>query len=144
MFFSAGNAVKKYKTSDMNAMRGVVSAMPFTGVMLIIGAFALTGSPPFSVFFSEMMILISGFGQGFYFQSALFLLFLAIIFGAVIHHISKVAFGKKPSDVTVAGEPLSGKIAFVFLLIFICALGFKMPGLLSGLMTSAVGIIRGA
>ncbi len=144
MFFGAGNAVKKYKTSDMSAMRGVISAMPFTGVMLIIGAFALTGSPPFSVFFSEVMILISGFGQGLYLQSALFLLFLAIIFGAVIHHISKVAFGKKPSDVTAEGEPLSGKMAFIFLLIFICALGFKLPALLSGLMTSAVGIIRGA
>ena len=144
MFFSAGNAVKKYKTSDMNAMRGVVSAMPFTGIMLIIGAFALTGSPPFSVFFSEVMILISGFGQGLYLQSALFLLFLAIIFGAVIHHISKVAFGKKPSDMTASGEPLSGKIAFIFLLVFICTLGFKLPALLSGLMTSAIGIIRGA
>ncbi len=144
MFFSAGNAVKKYKTSDMNAMRGVVSAMPFTGVMLIIGAFALTGSPPFSVFFSELMILISGFGQGLYLQSALFLLFLAIIFGAVIHHISRVAFGKKPSDVAAEGEPLSGKIAFIFLLVFICTLGFKLPALLSGLITSAIGIIRGA
>lgn len=144
MFFGAGNVVKKYKTSEMSTIRGVISAMPFTGVMLIIGAFALTGSPPFSVFFSEVMILISGFGQGFYIQSALFLLFLAIIFGAVIHHISKAAFGKRPSDVIVTGEPLSGKIAFVFLLAFMCALGFKLPALFSGLMTSAIQIIRGA
>jgi len=144
MFFGAGNVVKRYKTSDLGLIRGAVSAMPFTGVMLIIGAFALTGSPPFSVFFSEVMILISGFGQGLYLQSALFLLFLAIIFGAIVHHISKSIFGKRPSDIAVAGEPLSGKAAFVFLLIFICALGFKLPALLSGLMTSAIDIIRGA
>ncbi|MFA5339042.1 MAG: hydrogenase 4 subunit F [Candidatus Omnitrophota bacterium] len=144
MFFSAGNVVKKYKTSEMGAIRGVLNAMPFTGIMLIIGAFALTGSPPFSVFFSEVMILISGFGQGLYLQSALFLLFLAIIFGAVIHHISKIAFGKKPQDMPVSGEPLSGKMAFVLLLLFICALGFKLPALFSGLITSAIEIIRGA
>ncbi len=144
MFFAAGSAVKKYKTSDMHIIKGIISAAPFTGIALIIGAFALTGSPPFSVFFSEIMILISGFGQGLYVQSALFLLFLAIIFGAVIHHISKSVFGKKPDDMPVSGEPLSGKIAFAFLLVFICAMGFGLPALLQGLMTAAAGIIRGA
>ena len=144
MFFGAGNVVKKYKTSDMRMIKGVISAMPFTGAALIAGAFALTGSPPFSIFFSEVMILISGFGQGLYIQSALFLLFLAIVFGAVIHHISGSVFGKKPDDMPASGEPLSGKIALAFLLVFICAMGFKLPSLLEGLMSSAIGIIRGA
>jgi hydrogenase-4 component F len=118
--------------------------MPFTGIMLMIGAFALTGSPPFSVFFSEIMILISGFGQGLYLQSALFLAFIAVIFGAVVYHIGTIAFGKKPDDLPAAGEPLSGKIAFIFLLVFICVLGFKLPAVFSGLINSAIEIIRGA
>lgn len=144
MFFAAGNVVKKYKTSDMHVIRGVMSAMPFTGIMLITGAFALTGSPPFSVFFSEIMILISGFGQGLYLQSTLFLAFIAVIFGAVVYHIGTIAFGKKPDDLPAAGEPLSGKIAFIFLLVFICVLGFKLPAVFSGLINSAIEIIRGA
>lgn len=144
MFFAAGNVVKKYKTSDMHVIRGVISAMPFTGIMLIIGAFALTGSPPFSVFFSEIMILISGFGQGLYLQSALFLAFLAVIFGAVVYHIGTIAFGKKPADLAAAGEPLSGKIAFIFLLVFICVLGLKLPAVFTGLINAAIEIIRGA
>ncbi|MFA5335197.1 MAG: proton-conducting transporter membrane subunit, partial [Candidatus Omnitrophota bacterium] len=144
MFFAAGNVVKKYKTSDMHVIRGVISAMPFTGIMLIIGAFALTGSPPFSVFFSEIMILISGFGQGLYLQSALFLAFLAVIFGAVVYHIGTIAFGKKPADLAAAGGPLSGKIAFIFLLVFICVLGLKLPAVFTGLINAAIEIIRGA
>jgi len=143
MFFGAGSVSKRYKTNDMHVIRGVSDALPFTGPILILGAFALAGSPPFSVFMSELLILISGFNSGAYIQSALFLLFAAIIFGGLIHHISGIAFGKKPEGVEAGKEPLSSKISLAFLFVIICVIGFTMPGWFNKLLISAADIIRG-
>jgi len=143
MFFGAGDIVKRYETNDMTVIRGVLSAMPFTGVVLILGTFALAGSPPFSIFMSEMMILLSGFQGGYYLPVILFVFFVAIIFGAIVHHFSRITFGRRPSALKVSRTPWSGKAAFLFLLIFICVMGFKIPGFLNQVLLSAVEIIRG-
>lgn len=142
-FFCAGSVSKRYKTNDMNTIRGAVTALPFTGVMLILSAFALAGSPPFSVFMSEVMILIAGLRCGAYIQSGLFILFTAIIFAGIIYHISKVVFGKKPDGIERGHEPLSTGLSLSVLFIFICVIGFIMPGFFNKLLVSAADILRG-
>ncbi|HNW38927.1 MAG TPA: hydrogenase 4 subunit F [Candidatus Omnitrophota bacterium] len=124
MFFGAGNIVAIYKTHNMRTIRGVLKAMPFTGLMVILGVFALTGCVPFSIFFSELLIIISAFVKGSYFIAALLLLLLAIIFGAFIYHFGRMLFGNLPKGMKPEGEPLSGKLAFLFLLVLICAGAF--------------------
>jgi len=119
MFFGAGNIVNTYKQHNMRAIRGVIQALPFTGIMILLGVFALTGFPPFTIFVSELMITIAAFRQGAYWVAALFLLLLAIIFGAFIHQFGKMVFGNLPKGMLRAGEPLSGKIAFLFLALII-------------------------
>ena len=110
----------------MNVIRGVTSAMPFTGCMLLIGAFALAGMPPFSIFISEIFILCAAFLKGYYLVTFLFLAFITIIFGAVVHHFSKILFGSSPKGMPVEGELLSGKLAFLFLFVQMCALGIVL------------------
>lgn len=143
MFFSAGNIVKKYKTNNMHILRGVSGAMPFTGVFFILGAFALAGSPPFSIFMSEIIILTAGFLKGAFIVTALFLLFIAVIFGAIIYHFSKVVFGRKPEGMAISGQPLSIKAAIIFLFVFMCAVSFKVPFFLDKLLAPVVSIIKG-
>jgi len=92
MFFGAGSVVKKYNTNNMNMIRGVIESMPFTGTVLIIATFALVGSPPFSIFLSEIIIIISAFTKGAYLTSILLLLFISIIFGGIVFHLSKIIF----------------------------------------------------
>lgn len=123
MFFGAGNIAGAYKKHNMNAIRGVIKALPFTGIMVLLGVFALTGFPPFSIFVSELMIIIAAFSNGAYFTAGLLLLFLAVIFGAFMHHFGRILFGNLPKGMEPAGEPLSAKIAFFFLFFMICASG---------------------
>jgi hydrogenase-4 component F len=108
----------------MNAIRGVIKALPFTGMMMFLGVFALTGFPPFSIFMSEMMVIIAAFNKGAYLVAAVLLLFLAVIFGAFINHFGKMFFGNIPKGMIKAGEPLSSKLAFLFLGLLICVTGF--------------------
>jgi hydrogenase-4 component F len=134
MFFGAGNIVSVYKKHNMNAIRGVIKVLPFTGIMVLLGVFALTGFPPFSIFISEIMIIMAAFTNGSYLIAALLLLFLAVIFGAFIYHFGKMLFGNLPKGAATVGEPFSGKLVFSFLLFLICGLGvvliFKYKDLL--------------
>ncbi len=123
MFFGAGNIVRAYKRHNMNAIHGVIKAMPFTGCMALLGVFVLAGFPPFSIFFSEIFVIIAAFMSGSYLAASLLLLFLAIIFGAFIDHFGRMLFGKLPKGMEPAGEPLSGKLAFLFLFFQISAAG---------------------
>jgi hydrogenase-4 component F len=143
LFFGAGNIVNEYKTHNMNSMRGVIRAMPFTGFMVMMGTFALAGLPPFSIFFSEMMILISAFTQGYYLFGSLFLFFIVVIFGAIIHHFSGILFGDKPKDMAAVNEPLSSKAAFIFLFILMLAIGMIVPGPVNQLIISAMETLKG-
>lgn len=123
MFFGAGNIVHAYKKHNMNAIKGVIRLMPFTGIMVLLGVFALTGFPPFSIFASEILILIAAFAKGSYVIGSCLLLFLGIVFGAFIFHFGKMLYGHKPKDMVCEGEPASGKLAFVFLLILMLSGG---------------------
>ncbi|HOW43459.1 MAG TPA: proton-conducting transporter membrane subunit [Candidatus Omnitrophota bacterium] len=123
MFFGAGSIVSVYKRHSMNTIRGVISVLPFTGIMVLLGCFALTGFPPFSLFVSEIMIIIAAFTSGSYLLAGALLAGLSIIFGAFIFHFGKMLFGNLPKGMARRAEPLSAKIAFLFLFVPVCALG---------------------
>ena len=143
MFFGAGNVVRAYKTKNINVIRGVINRMPFTGIILCLGSFALAGAVPFSLFISEVIILISGFLKGRYLEIALCIIFIAIIFSALIYHFSRILFGRKPDNVPAADEPLLGKISLIILFGFICVFGIVIPGFVNKLLLSCVTIING-
>jgi len=143
MFFGAGNIIKHYKTRNMHSMKGVLAAMPFTGAAVMLGAFALAGSVPFSVFISELYILLAAVTAGKYWAAGIFLLFVAIIFGALIHHFSKALFGRKPDGLPVKTEPLSVKLVLLALLGLMAFMGFSTPGLLARFINAAVAVMTG-
>ncbi|MCK9604330.1 MAG: hydrogenase 4 subunit F [Candidatus Omnitrophica bacterium] len=143
MFFGAGNIVHAYKKHNMNAIRGVIKALPFTGIMVLAGCFALTGFPPFSIFISELLIIIASFVNGSYLVAASLLLFLAVIFGAFIYHFGRMLFGNLPKGMAVAGEPLSGKLAFLFLFFQICAVGIILVFVKKDLLWITERLFRG-
>ncbi len=143
MFFGASNIVNKYQKHNMNAIRGVIKVMPFTGIALIIGIFALTGFPPFSIFFSEIIIVISAFKAGRYFPAVAFLALMAVVFGAMIYHFGRMLFGNGPKGVLPERESLSGKIAFIFLLVPICVTALAIPWLFKNVLTSVLKVLSG-
>ncbi|MGH7500081.1 MAG: proton-conducting transporter membrane subunit, partial [Gemmatimonadales bacterium] len=56
MFLTVGNIVLVTGTSHVPSMRGVLRRAPTSGVLLLAGLFAVTGSPPFGPFVSEFTI----------------------------------------------------------------------------------------
>jgi len=59
-FFGAGSVVRKFGTKDLSSIRGGISALPWSGPMLVAAVLALSAMPPFGIFRSEFLIVEGG------------------------------------------------------------------------------------
>lgn len=56
LFFAAGSVYTKTHTRNIEVLGGLLKAMPYTGILFLIGAVAICGLPPFNGFISEFLI----------------------------------------------------------------------------------------
>ncbi len=56
LFFAVGNVYNKTHTKNVEAFGGLIKSIPFTAVMFLVGAIAISGLPPFNGFVSEFLI----------------------------------------------------------------------------------------
>jgi hydrogenase-4 component F len=59
-FFGAGSVVRKFGTKDLATIRGGITALPWSGSMLVAAVLALSAMPPFGIFRSEFLIVEGG------------------------------------------------------------------------------------
>lgn len=142
MFLGAGEIVRAYGTHNMNRIRGALTALPVTGALVLLGAFALAGMPPFSVFFSELTILMAGFSAKHYLACGLFLFFIAVVFGGLVHHFGRIVLGKKPDEIPVARTSPAAFAPLVFLMLCMLVFGMAMPEPFRRILVAAAGVIR--
>jgi len=143
VFFAAGHAVKRYKTHHLHMIHGLIQALPFTAAAALIGLLALVGMPPFGIFMSKLMILSACFQKGLYGPAALLLFFLAVVFGALMFHVSPSIFGHKPKGTEFGAEAAGMKLVFMSLALLLLLLGVMMPTPLQALLVSASRLITG-
>src|SRR5450756_302003 len=60
VFLVAGDAIGRYGSRDLRAMKGYLAIAPWAATLLLMGAFSLAGTPPFSIFISELMVIRAG------------------------------------------------------------------------------------
>ena len=64
LFLVAGNILALYRSKSTCEVRGVLRTLPVTGILWVAGFLAITGSPPFGPFLSELVILKAALDQG--------------------------------------------------------------------------------
>ena len=143
MFFCAGTAGRCYRSNNMNQMKGMASLMPFTGIAMFLGFFALVGMPPFSIFVSKLSILMAAFQGRYYLIAVFMLIFIALAFAGLLYHMSRIVLGRAPHAALSQKEPLSAKIALLFLGIFILWFGIKIPQAFLELLINCQRLILG-
>lgn len=143
MFFASGTISQKYETKAMSKIKGIIKAMPVTGILFLIGGLALVGMPPFNVFLSEFLILSSGFESGQFIATSLVILFLIVTFAVFLRHLIKMIFGNPSSEMK---KDDMGKLAIIPMAILaslVLILGIYMPVQLQTLIQNASIIING-
>jgi hydrogenase-4 component F len=143
VFFVAGDALARYHSRDMSRIQGLLRAAPCAGTFLMLGAFSLAGTPPFSIFVSELLVLRAGLAGGRFVPVAIFLVMVVVIFAGLIHHAGKMAFGEPDETVRRGGEAPSGVLAMAMLAAVMLVLGLTIPPSLHELLTQAVKVTLG-
>lgn len=75
LFLMAGNIHNHYKTREVGKVRSVLNTMPKSGWLFLFGFLAISGIPPFGIFFSEIKIF-----EGVLFSDKPYLLALVMFF----------------------------------------------------------------
>jgi hydrogenase-4 component F len=83
MFLAVGNVHRAFGGKTTEEVRGAIRRLPVSGTLVLLGLFAVTGSPPFGMFVSELLILDSILGAGRWALAGLFLAFLLLVFAGM-------------------------------------------------------------
>jgi hydrogenase-4 component F len=143
VFFVAGDAIGRYDTRDMHDIRGLLTVAPWAGTLLMLGAFCLAGTPPFSIFMSELFVLRAGIGTGSWGAVAVFLLMVTIIFAGLIHHAGRMALGVPGPSTRRGGEAAWAVGAMLLLAAVMLLLGLYLPGNVDAVLRRATEVVLG-
>ncbi len=83
LFLAVGNLHRAFGGKTTDEVRGALRRLPLSGTIFLLSFFAVTGSPPFGLFVSEMLILKSIFAAERWLVGGLFLVFLFVVFAGM-------------------------------------------------------------
>jgi len=142
-FLIGGDAMSRYNTRDMRLMKGFLGIAPIAGTLFLMGAFSLAGTPPFSIFISELMVIRAGIATGHFVAVAVFLAMVVVIFAGLIHHVGQMVFGTADSNADRGREAPTLLLATALLASVMVLLGVWIPPRVDRLLTAATEVIVG-
>jgi hydrogenase-4 component F len=145
LFLLAGNILARYHTKSISSVSGVLRVTPCNGALWIAGFLAITGMPPFSLFFSKFLILKAAFDHGRWGVGVGLLFLLVVIFVAMAAACLGMAQGKPLSPVTSTRFPhdLLHLLPPAALGAIVLLLGFGLPAFLINLLAAATRAMGG-
>ena len=145
LFLSCGNIHRAYNSKSTTTVRGALRRTPWSGALFLAAFLAITGSPPFSPFVSEFLIVSSAFVQGNFWTGGLFLVFLALIFIGMASTVLPVVLGEVPADIerTRYRDTLPTVLPPLLLMGIILTMGLWLPAPLQQLLHEAAGQLGG-
>lgn len=141
LFAASGNVYLKFETKRIGKIRGILKVLPVTGAVFLLGLFAITGMPPFSIFTSELAITLAAVKESKYLAAVLLLFFLVLIFAGFTSQMLKMFFGKPYKNHGVGELNRTTPAVLVVFLIIITVTGLYLPPQLMKLINSARDII---
>jgi hydrogenase-4 component F len=144
LFFSAGNVQQEFGSPYFRKVRGVIHTLPWTAVLFLIGALAVTGTPPFSVFHSEFTALSAAVAASHYWAAGLFILGVVTIFAGFLAHMTRMNLGAAEEARPRTAEcpwKLGAMLVVASAVILFC---LWMPAPIYDLVRESADIIRGA
>ena len=123
IFFAAGHASQIAGTQRIDGIRGLLSISPTVGWGLMLGTLAILGMPPFGVFASEYLILVTAMREHPW-ATPILLGALAVAFAAIFGHVQPMVFG----ETEARRLPHSPALLPVFVhLAMVLVIGLYMP-----------------
>lgn len=142
LFLVSGNVLAAYRSKSTNDVRGALRVLPVSGVLWVLGLFAITGSPPFGAFLSEFTILKAALDQGQTFVAVVFLILLAIILAAMAAPALAMAQGTPSANAAAAPDrSLTLSVVPAILGVGVVVLGVYLPPFLARALQEASRVL---
>jgi hydrogenase-4 component F len=141
LFLVAGNILGAFRTKSTADVRGVLRALPASGVVWLAGLFAITGSPPFGPFLSEFTILKAALDQGRLVVAAVYLALLAVIFIGMTTVALRMTQGEATGE--SQREPLVAVLPPALLGVGVLLFGVYIPPAINDLLHQTARVLGG-
>jgi hydrogenase-4 component F len=145
-FFSVGTLAQLHRSSNVDDIgSGSLGRTPVASALFCLAILIMTGSPPFGLFFSEMMILKAGFFGPHLVVTSIFLAALVVLFCGFFYQVGRLVFGPQP----VREQPPEpeqfdlGTITMLAAAVIAVVSAFYLPEPLLALIHAAVAVVQG-
>ena len=99
VFFGAGNALHAYHSKRITKIRRVLDYFPVSGALWLAAALAITGAPPFGLFWGEVTLLRGGMAGPNAWAVAWTGILLIVVFIGFLKHFRFMYFGPMPAQI---------------------------------------------
>lgn len=149
LFIISGQILYLYGSKKTSDVHNIAKTTPFTGIFWMVGFLAITGTPPFGTFISEITILYGIIGAGRWGIAAGYLLGLGVIFIAMARIMINMSFGGNLNSRIIEklkelkGVPLWYTAPVIIMAFIILSLGIYVPDALFRFLANAAGLTGG-
>lgn len=127
LFLLAGNVCQTYGTPKLSRLHGLLRVCPLWGVLIMLASLAVTGSPPFGAFSSELAILVHSATASGWIYGLTIVISLCLAFLAVLANVGKLLLGDIGAEALnglTPYRPIVSSILPALLILGTLALGF--------------------
>ncbi|MDD5656634.1 MAG: hydrogenase 4 subunit F [Elusimicrobia bacterium] len=142
LFLGVGDIARSFGSRRLHRFSGVLTVLPVTGALFLVGALALAGLPPLGLFVSEFIIAAQGMRSGHAAACGLLVGLIAVILAGLLYHVMPVALGaprRRPPERPSWLE--SAPLAVVAVLLLV--LGLCIPGPLDRTLSAIAELVSG-
>jgi len=146
LFLAAGNIHRAFKSKRLEDVTGALRRLPISAGLFLAGFFAITGSPPFGPFVSELAVLTAAMDAHRYIVGALYLILLAVIFIGMGSTVLAVVQGVPPEDAEGRSfrESAFKTVPIIVSLALVVMMGVWIPRWILTLLHAAARLLGGS
>lgn len=136
LFLTAGAIFYATGTTDLNKLGGLARKMPQTAAIFLIGAFSISGLPPFNGFVSKWLVYQATFQANLAPVTIIALLVSVMTLASFIKVAQSIFFGQMPKEFENVKEvPLSMRIP-MWIMAILCVITGVLPNIVTKYLVS--------
>lgn len=143
LFLTAGKIEAHYGTKDTKSIAGLIKDLPYSGLFLMVGTFALLGFPPFGSFLGELLILSALVTSGQMFVFTAFCMLITMSFVATGRTIFPMIWGEAKQERTWPRQSAMQALHKLIFLGALLVLGIYIPPQINALITTVARSLEG-
>jgi hydrogenase-4 component F len=144
LFLTTGKIKACYQTTDTRQIAGLLGDLPYSGVFLMVGTFALLGFPPFGSFIGELLILSALVESGRFLVFAALCLLATVSFVATGRTVFPMIWGEPSQRRTWPKQTFQSAVPKMLFLLVLVLLGVYIPSAANDLLQRVAASVGGA